>query len=239
MEVDMEDVAVAGSPPEMNFVQRIWGILVSPRRTLESLREHPRVLGAILVLVVLNVAATLVLSDLIVQRQVEQLQNRPNVTQEQIDKTAQITRITAPIGALVVTPVMIFIVAGVLFFIGNVTLGGDATYKQMLAGTAYMNMVVIPTLIFRIPVSLAKRSIEVQTSLAAILPQAPPHDLLFRILARFDIFALWTLALGVLVVSVMGRIDVKKAAFGVIVAWVVWSVIVVILQSFIPGFGQM
>ena len=235
----MEATIAPSETPQLNLLQRIWGILVSPRRTLESLRDHPRVLGAILVLVVINVLATLALSDLIVQAQVDKLQSRPNMTQEQIDKAVQITRITTPVGAAVGIPIVVFVVAGILFFVGNVVLGGDARFKQMACGTAYMNMVAIPTLIVRLPLSLIKHDVKIQTSLAALLPPDGPQGLLYHVLARFDVFGLWTLALAVLVVSVMGRLDVKKAAGGVIGAWVIWSILLVVLQSFIPAFGQM
>ncbi len=235
----MEATLTPSETPELNLLQRIWGILVSPRQTLESLRDHPRVLGAILVLVVINILATLALSDLIVESQIEKIQSRPNVTQEQIDKTAQITRITAPIGAAVGIPVIVFVVAGILFFVGNVVLGGDARFKQMVCGTAYMNMVAIPTLIVRLPLSLIKHDVNIKTSLAALLPPDAPQGPFYHVLAQFDVFGLWTLALAVLVVSVMGRLDVKKATGGVVGAWVIWSIILVVLKSFIPAFGQM
>jgi len=235
----MEDTAAAAPVPEMNLIQRIWGILVSPRQTLESLREHPRVLGAILVLVVINLLATLALSGLIAQSQAEKMQGRPNVTQEQIDKAVQITRVTAPVFAAIAIPIIVFVVAGILFFIGNVILGGDARYKQMASGTAYMNMVLIPTLIVRLPLSLVKHDMQIQTSLAALLPEDASRTFIFHLLSRFDVFGLWTVALGVLVVSVMAKVDTKKAAVGVIGAWAVWSIIVLVLQSIIPGFGQM
>jgi hypothetical protein len=239
MEVEMEDTAVPASPPEMNLLQRVWGILVSPRQTLESLRDHPRVLGAILILVVINVLGTLALGDLIAQSQADRMQGRPNVTQEQIDKAGQITRITAPVFAAIGIPIVVFVVAGVYFFIGNVILGGDGRYKQMAAGTAYASMVLIPSYIVRVPLALAKHDVRVQTSLAALMSPDASTTVPYHVLSQFDIFNLWGLALGVLVVAVMARLDVKKAAIGVVTAWVIWSAIMVVLQSVIPGFGQM
>ncbi len=235
----MSDATVAAEHrQEPSLPQRIWGVLVSPRVVFESLKRRPRILGALLVLIVINVGATLLLSDLIAQQQVDKMEARSQATPEQIAKVVQITRITAPIGAAVGTPVVIAIVAGVLLFIGNILLGGASSYREMFSGTTYAQMVGIPAVLVKVPLSLAKHEVDVQTSLAAILPTDASKTFLYHFLARFDVFALWTVALSVIMMSVMAGVTTKKAAWGVVGAWGLWSVLVILGQTFIPNFGR-
>ena len=238
MEPTAPPVAAA---PDLSLPQRIWGALVSPRAVFESLRARPRLLGAILVLVVLMVAAGFLLADLTLEQQLAGLDNRPDMTEEgrvQAERmmTLTITKVGPFLGAAIGV-IVVFVIAAVLLFVGNVLLGGDAKYKQYAAGTAHASMVVIPAMLVRVPLALATGDLQATTSLAALLSPESRGTMLHTALSRLDVFDLWQVALTVIMVAVMARVDTKKAAIAVVGAWVVWTAISVPLQSFFAGLG--
>ena len=227
---------------DMSLPQRIWGILVSPRAVLESVRERPRLLGAVLVLAVLYLAAGILLTGPSTNDQLDQLsRGGGSMSAEELEaaqaRVASISRFAVPASAVTFGLAAVFVAAGVLMLLANVALGGNCTFKAMAAATALTSMVGIPASLVRIPLSMAKGTTQVATSLAAVLPPDAQETLLYRVLNQLDVFGLWGLALNILAVSIVGRVPMRGAAIGVIALWLVWVVLVVLVQSLFAGLG--
>ncbi len=225
--------------PDMSLPQRIWGSLVSPRSVFETLRSHPRALGAILVLVLLFMVAGFLQSGVSLQQQLDQLDARQDMTEEgraTAEKGIRIfTTYGMPFAFAAGAVIGIVAIAGILLFLGNVVLGGDGRYKQYLAGTAHVQMVSIPMLLVRIPLVRATGDLQTPTSLAALLSPDRQGSLLYQALAQFDVFGLWQLGLSVILVSVMAKVETKRAAMVVVGAWILWSAIWVPVQVLLAG----
>ncbi len=224
---------------DMSLPQRIWGILVSPRAVLESVRERPRLLGAVLVLAVLYLAAGILLTGPSTNDQLSRVGG--SMSAEELEaaqaRVASISRFAVPASAVTFGLAAVFVAAGVLMLLANVALGGNCTFKAMAAATALTSMVGIPASLVRIPLSMAKGTTQVATSLAAVLPPDAQETLLYRVLNQLDVFGLWGLALNILAVSIVGRVPMRGAAIGVIALWLVWVVAVVLVQSLFAGLG--
>ena len=83
-------------------------------------------------------------------------------------------------------------------------------------------MVSIPALLVRIPLTLIRGDMEVQTSLTAFLPDGTEKGLLYAALSQLEVFALWQLWLTVIAISVLTRITTQRAAVGVIGTWLLF-----------------
>jgi hypothetical protein len=230
--------ATPGSRSEFSLPQRIWGTFAAPRIVFQYLGERPRLLGALLVLIAVHVAISLLLGDIAFEAQIRQLEARPDMSAEQLaqaEKMIAFTRKAAPVLAAATPVVTVYVLAGILLLITNVLLKGRTTYRHLAAAVAHVALIVIPASIVQVPLVLAKGDINVQTSPAAFLSSAGDKGILYHFLAQFDVFFLWKLGLTVLAVSILGRIPVKRAAYGVAGAWVVWMLIWVPLASKFPG----
>ena len=142
---------------------------------------------------------------------------------------------SVPASAVTFGLAAVFVAAGVLMLLANVALGGNCTFKAMAAATALTSMVGIPASLVRIPLSMAKGTTQVATSLAAVLPPDAQETLLYRVLNQLDVFGLWGLALNILAVSIVGRVPMRGAAIGVIALWLVWVVAVVLVLGIVAA----
>lgn len=216
----------------LSLPQRIWGVLVSPRIVFESLRERPHVLGALLVLAVLSLGAGYLMTEPAIADQMRRMAESEQAGNAEAEQTAiRVMRIALPVGYMAGGTIPLFVVAGVLLFIGNVLLGGGARYKQLLSMMAHVSMVTIPMTLVRVPLSLSRNTLDVPLSPAAFLPTSAQGTFLYVLLNQFDVFNLWMLGLSILGTSIMAGIPVRKAAVGILVAWVIWLAVSVPLQA--------
>jgi hypothetical protein len=235
--------STAPSTPDMSLLQRIWGILVSPRAVLESIRDRPRLQGVLIVLAVVYLIVGVLLTRPSVNDQMDQIAKQgANMTAEQLEqaqsRTESIMPFAVPASAVAFGLAALFVVAAVLMLLANVVLGGSVKFKAMAAAIAHTSMVGIPASLVKVPLSIAKGTNKVQTSLAALLPSDAEETVLYRVLAQFDVFALWMLGLNILAVAIVARIPTRKAAVAMVVLWLVWSAAVVALQSVFAGLGN-
>lgn len=214
------------SPPAagLSLPQRVWGVFVAPRTVFLSLDARPRLLGALLILIVLNAVAGVLVTDVAMQGQLDRMQSQPNADPAKIAAMTGVLRVVMPLFSALGPLLYVFALAGVFLFVTNILLGGSTSYKRLAAAEAHIGMISIPMLLVRIPLVLSQQDLKVQTSLAAFLPRSDSATFLYQALAQFEVFTLWMVGLTVVAVSVLGAMPTRKAAIGVIGAWVVWAV---------------
>ncbi len=61
--------------------------------------------------------------------------------------------------------------------------------------------------------------------------------LLYRIFTKIDPFIIWEMILWVIGLSVMGKVDIKKAATPVATLWILWVIISIAIGSLLSSFG--
>ncbi|MCH7760094.1 YIP1 family protein [candidate division TA06 bacterium] len=225
----------------MGLFQRMTGIFHRPGVIYQNLSEKPDwVVPFVLVLVSSLIFVSITLPTIILPEQSETvLENLPEgMSQEQKDQIVE--RMTGAqgmifglLGTLFVFLFLLFGRAGIFLGIFSL-LGGKSTYRHSMAVVSYAMLIHIVDAIVKAPLMFAKKTAQVYTSLALLLPGADPLSKLFQILNRFDLFTLWELSLLSIGFAVMNKIPLKKSAGTVYGLWISW----VLLSVFIGGFFQ-
>ncbi len=220
----------------MNEWNRLTGVFAAPRRVFEDLRERPRwLIPIILVVVFLLVQAILVFTLRIgFAEQLQMLQER-GVTPEQmvqVEKTLHgpLPLIFSAISIVIITPASLLIVALILNIFVPL-LGGEGSFRRTFAVVTYSALIRIPALVIKTILIVLKGSTAVYTSLALVFPFVSQKSPFFSFLSRVDFFTIWELILISLGLGVVTRISGKKAYFVVFGIWLVY----LILTSFLLG----
>ena len=122
------------------------------------------------------------------------------------------------------TVVVMLIAAAVLKGVASVA-GGGVGFRKMLAFYAYASLIGVLGVLIKMPLVLAKGTIDVRTSVAAFFPSIPFDSPIGVLLNNFDIFSIWTVVAVVIGYHVLTEIGMKKSA-AIVVA--LWGVVVVV-----------
>jgi hypothetical protein len=120
-------------------------------------------------------------------------------------------------------------VAGILLFVGNIIMGGDANYKKMLSLYSYSSLIGIFSHVVNLVLMLKKQTMEVYTSLAAFFPASAKESILFKIAGVFDIFMIWQLMVVAIGMSVMYQITTRKSFIVIGILYILFSAIAIAL----------
>ena len=232
----MSEVAV--STPAMPLPRRIIGVFTRPRAVFEYLRESPRVLGALVVVCVVALFATIPITKVIIEEQSAKLEAKPNMTPEALAKATSVMKMSVPITAVLGNIVIILVLAAIYLFIANIILGGSTNYKRMMAGIAHVSLIGILSAIVRVPLILAKGTSDVTLGPAVFLPTEQHKTFLYHLLAQCDVFTIWMLGLSALAISVLAGVPTRKATTAVVILWLVLAPIFALFQAKFGGGGS-
>src|SRR3954468_16691989 len=150
--------AESANAPATSLPARFAGILFAPRATYAAVAAPPRWLGIFLAVVLISGASAVALMstqvgrDAVIDQQVASREafGRP-MTQAEIDRVEQF----APYFVYVTPAFQLFgfgagalLISGIAFAVFNAMLGGDATFKQVLAIVAHSGVVLATLSIF-------------------------------------------------------------------------------------------
>lgn len=107
-----------------------------------------------------------------------------------------------------------------ILWLGGHLFAPVVSFKVILAATSFAHLVIIPELVIKTPLILARKSFEFYLGPAAFLPRAWHGSSLFNLLEQFDIFTVWMLVLLILGIPIMANINPKQAALLVGVLYV-------------------
>lgn len=209
---------------------RPLGVLVSPRATFESIARRPSWLPPLLILLLLFVTAQVLATQKIdmeamIRDQMER-QNQP-IDDAQVAQYAQMSKI-GPACNVVVFAIGMAVIAAVFWGLANAA-GGEIGFKRSLAVSLHGLMPNAVSSLLTIPVILGRREIDpaeaqhglLASHLGALAPDDAPAWLA-ALLARVDLFSLWSLALLVLGFVVVARLSKGAAIAIVLLAWLFW-----------------
>ncbi|MFQ6092524.1 MAG: YIP1 family protein, partial [bacterium] len=146
---------------------------------------------------------------------------------------AYIGSVLTPIGVLVVLAA----VSGIFLFFGNMLFGGQASFRQVLSMYAHAGVIAVPASVVKVPLILAQQSLRVQTNLALFLSADAEQSLLYRLLAKFDIFTIWEVILLIIGLAAIYRFSNGRASAIVLTLWGLWIAVSLALGSVFQGFG--
>ena len=202
MSENLVDAQARPGDGKMGPLSRFFGIFTSPGRVFEHLKRRPAWL-VILVLVAVFLAGvnTAFLSTetgrrLSRQAIEEQIRGRGlTLSEEQLDQQIMIQRIAAPVFVFLVVPLLSLILTTLVYLIFNVFMGGDGTFRQVLAVTSHvMPIIVLQSLLTTLLVFM-KDSLFANTSFAVFVPFLEEGTLGYLILRGIDIFFIWAVGL--------------------------------------------
>jgi hypothetical protein len=232
---------------KMNPLNRFISIFYAPKETFLSLTRSKWVFVIpIIVIYAVGMICYPAMKSYLVEDQVSKLENNPlldRLPEEQKRETIEQTRkaiLDPPVWQLALGLVWqaaaTFVVAGVLFLIGSTFLGGSTSYRGMLHVYSFAALVSVPEGIIKTVLIVAKKSMDVRTSLAVFLPGNDTTSMLFSLLNKIDIFSIWMVSLVVIGMSVfVPTVSPKKLAIWVVAFWVIWIVISAAVSSFAGG----
>jgi hypothetical protein len=128
--------------------------------------------------------------------------------------------IGAAVQMLVMIPVITAVVAGIFYFVFN-TMGGDATFKQVLAVCSHASVISVLGQLFTVPINYGRGKMASATNLTSLLPMIDDKSYLGRLLAMVDLFVIWwvlVLAIGLAVLYRRRTQPIALTLFGVYAA---------------------
>lgn len=206
---------------EMGLVKRMVGVFVSPGATFEAVRARVGVadwlVPLILVMIVIGMSMYMLTPIM--------------------DEMNAALRVSTVIGATFGIAIMLFVIAAILLGLARLVLGGETTYRHVLAVSSYSSLVNIPSAIVTVPLAIAKESIEVQVGLGLLLPDSMAESFLAYFLNALNVFSVWQYALTAIGLGIVSGISTKKAAIGVFVLFILYALGSAALLGWLKGLG--
>jgi hypothetical protein len=238
----MEEVTstVPQEEKTLGGASKIINIFFEPKKVFGSLKIKPTWLVPFIIVALLGMAFYYFAYPMIMSEQIARIESNDKIPAEQ--KEVIIEKMQgehppalqlgiAPIGVLF----YLAIASAVLFFVFNVLLGGDSTFRRVFSVYCYSGLVGIPGTIVKLPLTLVKKSADVQTSLAILLSPEAKGSFLYSVLSSFDIFVIWQVILVSMGLAVIYKFTPKKSYSTVIVVWIIWIFLKSAVSSLLGG----
>jgi hypothetical protein len=223
----------------MNVFGRFIGILTSPRSTFENVVAHPKPLGMLILVCALSALAfgvffsTQTGQDAWVDAATSSSFSADMNDQQYaaMQKMAKYAGYFAIGQAIVGTPIMMLICAGILFAIFNAAMGGNATFKQVFAVVAHSWPVLVVSQFFTLPVSYARGTLSSATSLGVLLPMLDEKSFAGRLLGTIDLFWIWALITLSIGLAVLYRRKTQPIALSLFAVYAVIAILIAVVKS--------
>jgi hypothetical protein len=194
---------------------RFIGIITAPKATFQGVVASPKILGMLLLttLIVAFGAALPMTTDAgkqaALDQQVSQMESFGfKVNDEQYEgmrKGMEFAPYTTAISVVVASPIIIAIMAGILFAIFNAAMGGEASYKQVYSVTTHAGVISALGQLFVGPFNYMRGSTANPTTLGSLLPMFDDTSFVGRLTGMIDFFVIWWLIVLAIGLGVLYR----------------------------------
>jgi hypothetical protein len=235
-----------GPQPEAarkGLAARLIGVIFAPGDTFRSVVAHPAWLGAMVVVVLTVAAANFALISTQVGQQAlldQQIRSSEawgrTVTdqqQAQMERMLPMMRFITAGSIIVAAPIVTFALAGLLLAVFNTALGGEATYRQMLAVNTHAGAITVISVLFTMPLNYARESLSGATNLAVFAPFLEEGSLAARFLGMIDLFLVWWVVVLAVGLAVLYKRRTGPVALWLLGAYVgIAAIIAVVMRAF-------
>lgn len=228
----------------MNLVARFLGIITAPKATFQNVVAHPRWLVMLLlttaIIIVCTVAPMFTESGRLaaLDQQVRQTEAFGITVNEemyaQMERNMRFAPYTTTAAILVFTPIMLLITCGILFAVFNAAMGGDATFKQLLAVVVHAGVISALGQLFTAPLNLMRGAAGSATNLAVLLPMIDETSFLGRLFGAIDLFIVWYVLVLAIGLAVLYRRRTQPIAIALLA---VYGVIALAIAAVMSSFG--
>ena len=236
---------IGSTPAPRSLVSRFIGIITAPRTTFETVVAHPKWLG-MLVVTTLIVAACTTLPmtteagrEALLETQVRQMESfGMQVTDQMYDQMRGrigIAPYTTAAGVIVMSPIIVALLAGVLYAIFNAAMGGTATFKQVYAVVAHAGVISALGQLFTGPLNYFRGSMQSATNLSVLLPMLPDGSFAARFAGAIDLFVIWWVFVLSVGIAVLYRRRTQPIALSLFAVYGVIALTVAAVMSRLGG----
>lgn len=193
----------------MTPIQKMVGMLLSPSKTFEQIKIKPDWLIPMIFILFATLTVQLVSKPYFFnsrqyEKLVEDTIEKTGMDRESVESMMQKQMgIFMPVGALVMTPIIILAFAGMFFFGGNIILGGTTDFRTMFSLNVYVGVIGSLGLLLKLPLIIAKGSTDILTNLAILMPADMDETILYKLLNMVDVVLIWQtvlLAMGFMII---------------------------------------
>ena len=229
----------------MNLAARAAGVFVAPRATYADVSQHPRLVGAIVLVLLLLVGAqaaflsTKVGKDALFDQQMTTMESFGITVTDEMYQTLERTLDRAPLigaaGLAVSRVVGALAVSGLLLGLFTAILGGAGTYKQVLAVVVHSGFILAVQQIFVAPLNYARGELSGASTLGVFFPNLDETGFPGRLSWSIDLFLVWWLISLAIGIGVLYRKRTGPIATSFLSVYVAIAVIVSIVRSVTSG----
>lgn len=235
---DFNSIENVNSQPQLNAVQRIFGVFFSPKKTFEDIDRKPDWIVPLVLILLLVVAFTIVTMPISMpermEKQREKMEER-GMSSEQIDAAMatgeKVGKIIGPIGAAITTAIILAIFTLILWFVGNVVLGGQTTFVKMFSVYNYSSLIGMLGLLLSLPLIISKQTANVHFSLALLLPDDQSKTVLYNFLKAFSLFSIWQYVVLAIGFAVIYKFSMKKSGITMLVLFIIYVIFSVTISQ--------
>jgi hypothetical protein len=183
------------------LVARAVGVIFTPRATYSDIAARPRVVGALLTVLVIVIGATgwflstSVGQNAYIDQALSSMEGFGRQANDQqmagIERMAPYAAYVTSAAQLVFVPLVAAIIAGLALALFNAILGGDASFKQVFAVVVHSYFIVALSTLFSMPLFYMRESMASATSLSVFFPMIDEATFVGRLMGSIDLFRIW------------------------------------------------
>ncbi len=240
--------------PEMSEVSTLANIFFEPGRTFEDLRKKPRFILAFIILAVLTTGFAIAFQQKIGDEKMRRFiaqenEKSPGFADAPPERQKQAVDIGMAIqkGITYGFPILlglVFLIGGLLYWLGGKIMGGAATFMQSLSVFIYSSFppwVLASIANFIILMFKSSDEIDIATSSRGLVKANPSAfiggkdmPVLTTLISSIDIFAIWGIILAGIGLHKVGKLS-KGSAFGVVLVLTLIGITFRVLQAVLTG----
>jgi hypothetical protein len=233
--------AAGSAPASKGLLARFIGIITAPKDTFASVVAAPKWFGILAVSAVLIAFFTALPMTTDAGRQAaidQQVQQRQafgietdDATYARIEQMSKIMPYVTAGSVLVFSPIMVLVIGGILFAIFNAALGGEASFKQVLAIVTHAGVISTVSAVFSGIINYFRGAVGSVANLGALLPMLPEKSFLASLLGAIDVFLIWWIVVLAMGLAVLDRRRTQPIAISLLAVYAVIAIVIAVVKS--------
>jgi len=217
------------------------GIVTAPRATFERLLTRPAWFGVLAVTTAIVAMFTVLPMtteagrQATIDQQLTQMKSFGIQTNDQMvermEAQARFMPYTTAASIIVISPIMVLIVAGILFAIFNAALGGEAAFKQLFSVIVHAGVISTLSAVFSGTINYFRGATGSVANLGALLPMLPEDSFVGHLMGTIDVFLLWYVIVLAIGLAVLYRRKTQPIAIGLLVFYGVIALVVALIKT--------
>lgn len=237
--------AAAAPANDMNFFARWANIYFSPKKTFEAVRQRPFWLLPMGLLILLAIGFHFWTARPSLSDAKDALKKNKWIMEKMSDEDRQkmlgdVEKGFQPVRLILSHSIRLliyyFAVSAIFLFIGNILMGGEARYPQLIGVFVYADFISVPEMLVEGFLGNAKGTMQSALSLAAFFPADKTGTFAYNFINSFDIFSIWFITVLIIGMATVYNFKTSKVAMVILPVWLLWKVVMAVLTGF--GFAM-